>query len=120
MRITSVIALMAMTYFCTGGLAKGDDKVDVEMAKISLSSVDITLSATGDHHFVVADKLLDAGQLEAYFAKQSKSHPLNYVLVSGEKTTIGDLVAVAHVGEALHFTVLFESKGKLKSLKLVK
>jgi hypothetical protein len=120
MRITFVIVLMAMTYLCTGGLAMSDEKVDVEMASVGLSNVDTTLNATGDHHFVVADKLLDASQLEAYFTEQSRSHPVNYVLVSGEKTTIGDLVAIAHVGEALHFTVLFESKGRLKSIKLVK
>jgi hypothetical protein len=116
----NTIAFIVLMFFATLAFAKGDEMVDVEMANVGLSNVDVTLNATADHHFIVADKSLDAGQLKAFFTEQAKRRPLKYVLVSGEEMTIGDLVAVAHVGEAMHFTVLFESKGKLKSLKLVK
>src|SRR5690348_2908613 len=105
MRIT--IALIALAFFVTPAFANGDVKVDVEIAKVDLSGVDVALRVTADHHFIVADKSLDAGQLKTFFTEQSKRQPLKYLLVSGEEMTIGDLVEVAHVGDALHFTVLF-------------
>jgi hypothetical protein len=120
MRITLLAAFVAITFFCTFVFARNDEKVDVEVANIGLADVNITLIAKPDHHFAVADKLLDTVELKAFLAEQRKDHAIQYVLVSGEKMTIGDLVAVAHIGEVLGFTVLFESKGQLKTLKMVK
>lgn len=119
MRITSVLSCFAMIFSSADVYARGDEKADVEVANIGLADVNITVTVKPDHQFIVADKLLDAAGLKAFIAEQQKAHPIQYVLVSGEKMTIGDLVAVAHVGEALGFTVLFESKAQLQALKLV-
>lgn len=113
-----IYVLLFVSFFSISAVAGSSEKVNVELVNIDRSSIDVTLVATPDHRFSVADKQLKLEEIKAFLATQPK--PVKYVFVSGQDATIGDLVAIAHIGEALGFTALFETKGQLKSLRVMK
>jgi hypothetical protein len=118
MRVQAIVVLL--TVFPALASARGGEKVDVEPAGIGPAEADVTVVVAPDHRFAVGGTSLGTSGLAAYITEWRKDHSVRYVLVSGEAATIGDLVAVAHIAQRMHFTVLFESGGEMKTLTLVK
>lgn len=122
MRTISVVFCITLLSLVARAFASSDEKIAVGKADVGRADVDVTLIADSDHrHFSLAGKAVDAEELKVLLTEQQRSRRLRYVLVVGDKVTFSDLAAVARVGKALGFTVLFEAKdSELRSLKLIK